>query len=1100
MVKSCPDCCGLPSLDENTILASLRQRYEMGVIYTYVASVLLAINPYRQIEGMYDTPENYRNLASLASQPPHAYAIADLTYRRVLQKMEPQVVIISGESGAGKTETAKIVMRFLGQRARTTDASADSLQQKILLGANPILESFGNATTVRNENSSRFGKYNALQFNPVGSLLGARIDTYLLESSRVVFFSRRERTYHVFYEFIQDVLHGDAEESRERYSLVPGKKYKLLHKNGADVDPTRDAKNYQALVRGLNFLSFSSDVKDYLWRTLAALIHLGEVSFSEGSDATAQIVDLSPLIQACAMLGIDAPNLEEALLVHVVVVAKAQNGVRRNSFYRTGRNVKQARATLESFIKMLYKRLFDDIVERINDALNASTQETPRSIGILDIYGFEKLELNSFEQLCINLANERLQQFFVNNVILEDQRMYEKEGIIVAACDVEEQVQVGYIERIFALLDDHNIRLAKKQKTSDEQFTTDIHHKFQTELPTATFVRAPRRGKGGDGFALNEGFVVKHYAGDVPYITKQWLEKNNARLIPEMERLLRASVDPFVTRLAADDEQGFYSVAKKYLIDLAALLETLRRSNQHYIRCFKPNHKRKPHLFDDEAMREQLIQCGTIALIRVMREGYPYRIPFQDLKSRFVSKLPFLHNEDPRLFLESLFSLVGSCEYIIGATRVFLRSQAVLEALTDLEPSQDRIDQIRYHIRRKKLRRCFLVIGFCLWVPRGVSQMRRGKIVRQLVSCTYIYLRLHRWKMRATHRLRQMRLFMSLPKLRATVRCVCMFKRAHCRARRRLRRDETLRNLEDLRKLVLAIVVLKRYIRDTLPEIRAFLKRSRRRKPSLVPTEVQEPSTRAPSCAPTVTEVQEISTRTPSFASCVDSIADSEDLLRVLEEQNKRMAELEEQNKRIMEQNRRLREWEEESRKLLEVEEQNRQPMELVDNNSRTPESMGSSLRTSLGSAVARHSIDTSDLGVMSNLLNHPPSPMPKTPEMDSGLTFSRKELLKESLSNPMLAPGGKPFKKTAWTSGQEEPSQVTSGHQRRKMELACQATRMERHSLQATLSVELQLHANLYVRKKTALDHRNGELADLYEEFGIPDPDEPEARTFQRA
>lgn len=198
------DCCSLPALDENTILANMRQRYEIGVIYTYVASVLLAMNPYRVIDGLYDAPEKYRNLASFSAQPPHAYALADLTYRRVLTKMEPQVVIISGESGAGKTETAKIVMRFLGQRARTDDSSANELQEKILQGANPILESFGNATTVRNENSSRFGKYNALEFNAVGSLLGARIETYLLESSRVVSFSRRERTYHVFYEFVHD--------------------------------------------------------------------------------------------------------------------------------------------------------------------------------------------------------------------------------------------------------------------------------------------------------------------------------------------------------------------------------------------------------------------------------------------------------------------------------------------------------------------------------------------------------------------------------------------------------------------------------------------------------------------------------------------------------------------------------------------------------------------------------------------------------------------------------------------------------------------------------------------------------------------------------
>lgn len=877
-----------------------------------------------------------------------------------------------------------------------------------------------------------------------------------------------------------------VEGSAEKYGLVQGKKYKLLNKNGAG-EGERDGKNFEALTRGLDILSFSQEAKDYLWRTLAALIHLGEVSFSEGSDARAEVVDREPIAQACSFLGMDATALEETLLVHVVTVAKTQVCMVRNAT--------QARAMLESFMKMLYKRLFDSIVDWINDALNASAQGTQRSIGILDIYGFEKLELNSFEQLCINLANERLQQFFVQNVILEDHKTYEKEGIIVDPCSIEEQVQVEYIERIFALLDEHNRRLAKKQKTSDEQFTDDVHRSLQTQGPTAQFVLAPRRGRGGDGFALNEGFVVKHYAGDVPYATKQWLDKNNARLIPEMENLLHQSKDPLVARLSAVDEDNttFTSVAQKYLADLSQLLDTLRRSNQHYIRCFKPNHRGKPHQFDDEIVKEQLVQCGTLDLIRVMHGGYPYRIPLVELTSRFdMEKLPFLRDTDPRLFLDALVSFGGAVlrpmDYVLGATYVFLRSQAVLEALLALEVPPEGVEQIKRHIRRKKLRRCFIVLTFCLWVPRGVTHMRRGNLVRKCVACARIYRRLHRWRLRATRHLRQGRLFHSLPKLRATVLCIVMFKRALLRAQRRLRHGETLRNVVLLQRLVLIIVALQRYVRQTLPEVRVFIKRSRRNRQSLANGHKALASPTHPRnilCVEGI-DAENIETeKTQDSAQETHHTLQEQNKLHGLEEQKTKLRALEEENSRLQaleEENRKLRALEEENRKLRALEEENRKLRELDKKDGKQECAKLQELEEQNKHLMQLLSSPTRGDGDVA-LTEFAVIPT-KTPDRrcakENGFP---RELMKENLAHSLTAKGGRHALKPSILSSEEALEE-------RQRELA--ANRMERESLLSSLPADLRLRAGSRVKKMRATDYRNGELTDLYEQFGYEPCDSP--------
>lgn len=403
--------------------------------------------------------------------PPHPYAISDVAYRQMQRDKRNQALVISGESGAGKTETAKFTMKYLTTKSRTDVAQGSRIQEKIVM-ANPILESFGNATTVMNLNSSRFGKYNEMMFNPVGSLVGAGIKTFLLESSRVVGQQKGEKNYHVFYE----LLSGMDEDALSELCLERDRSYKLIHSNGPQpaeesADARRLAKQFQELKEALS-LFLDEEPQNNIWQVLGALIHLGEVDFveleaEEEKDAFLQPPEPSPshcaspsassaaasdltsisrslpttqsahveihpdtedsLEMACGLLGLGAKAVRKILKFKEMRV----NRQGRISEIRCPRTLAQARQTLHCIIKILYKRLFDKIVASINHVSNAGAkyqENNYHNIGTLDIYGFERLESNSFEQLCINLANERLQQFFVEEVLEAEQRMYAEAG------------------------------------------------------------------------------------------------------------------------------------------------------------------------------------------------------------------------------------------------------------------------------------------------------------------------------------------------------------------------------------------------------------------------------------------------------------------------------------------------------------------------------------------------------------------------------------------------------------------------------------------------------------------------------------------------
>lgn len=765
--ESCQDNTSLVYLNDASILQNLKARHQEDAIYTYTASVLLAVNPYHNVEGLYsqDQCARYRG-KHIGALPPHPYAIADAAYRALVREHKNQAFIISGESGAGKTETAKIVMQYLGFVSGSSSSITAQIQQRILQ-AQPILESFGNAVTMRNNNSSRFGKYNRIFFDETGTLVDAGVTTYLLESSRVVTHGNLERSYHCFYE----MLSGLAEEKLSQWQLSREKQYIILSsdtkpsevtKDQAEYERTwhiqfqeRDQKNFQRLCDALGGLGFSEEDMDSIFQVLAGLVHLGDLSLAErdeGQESSSVELDEEILEKAAGLLGMDADELSSALRRRKVRVLHPG----RESVHEVPRTTSQFRHALHSLIKALYKRLFERLVDRINGSFQELSSQSEddfhrREIGILDIYGFERLQRNSFEQLCINLANERLQQYFVENVLMAEQDLYRREGLPWPGLVLPDSSPVvSAIGHTFRILDEYSQQLAKGFEKTDESFCQKTVDEAQKDPARREFLRQLRVSKRRPT-AVNEGFMVKHYAGLVEYNTKGWLDKNNDRLLPDCEELIGSSSFELVASLKDEDmgKAPFRSISKKYCTDLENLLQTLSSCQLHYIRCFKPNDFQKAGVFDETLVLDQIVQCGTVELVKLMHDGYPNRCRFQEML-RFRDLLPeSFQRYGTRTFIEALLLAydVPVEDWALGMSRVFLRA-GQLKALEDLRsagaaPDPDKLKIIMRQIIRKKWVRAVHAIGLCRYLPEFLAAIRLKRAEQALATKALLVGRLH---------------------------------------------------------------------------------------------------------------------------------------------------------------------------------------------------------------------------------------------------------------------------------------------------------------------------------------------------------------------
>ncbi|XP_059842594.1 unconventional myosin-VI isoform X2 [Hypanus sabinus] len=702
--KDVEDNCGLMYLNEATLLNNIRVRYSKDKIYTYVANILIAVNPYYDIAKLYssDSIQKYKG-KSLGTLPPHVYAIADKAYRDMKVHKLSQSIIVSGESGAGKTENTKFVLRYLTESYGT----GQDIDERIV-EANPLLEAFGNAKTVRNNNSSRFGKFVEIHFNEKNAVVGGFVSHYLLEKSRICMQSKEERNYHIFYRLCA----GAPEDIRQKFHLTSPDNFRYLNrgctkyfankesdkqilqnrkspeclKEGSMKDPLLDDHgDFNRMCVAMKKIGLGDAEKLDLFRVVAGVLHLGNVDFEEAGNTSGGCVLKNKSGQSldyCAeLLGLDGDDLRVSLTTRVMLTTA---GGTKGTVIKVPLKVEQANNARDALAKAVYSHLFDHVVKRVNQCFPFETSNF--FIGVLDIAGFEYFEHNSFEQFCINYCNEKLQQFFNERILKEEQELYQKEGLGVNEVHyVDNQDCIDLIEAklvgILDILDEEN----RLPQTSDQHFTSAVHQKhkdhFRLTIPRKSKLTVHRNIRD------DEGFIIRHFAGAVCYETTKFVEKNNDALHMSLESLVSESKDPFVRRLfegtnnTKDTKQkagklSFISVGNKFKTQLNLLLEKLRSTGSSFIRCIKPNLKMTSHQFEGAQILSQLQCSGMVSVLDLMQGGFPSRAPFHELYNMYKKYMPEkLSRLDPRLFCKALFKALGLNEndYKFGLTKVFFR-------------------------------------------------------------------------------------------------------------------------------------------------------------------------------------------------------------------------------------------------------------------------------------------------------------------------------------------------------------------------------------------------------------------------------------------
>ncbi|KAF8678522.1 hypothetical protein HU200_046276 [Digitaria exilis] len=692
------DMTRLSYLHEPGVLDNLAVRYAKNIIYTYTGNILIAINPFQRLPNLVDTRtmEKYKG-ANLGDLDPHVFAIADVSYRQMINEGKSNSILVSGESGAGKTETTKLLMRYLAFLGGRSGTGERTVEQQVL-ESNPVLEAFGNAKTVRNNNSSRFGKFVEIQFDKSGKISGAAIRTYLLERSRVCQINSPERNYHCFY-----FLCAAPSEDRKKYKLGDPSSFHYLNQSACiKVDGINDAEEYLATRKAMDTVGITEQEQEAIFRIVAAVLHLGNINFAKGKEVDSSIVkdDKSRfhLNTAGELLMCDCGKLENALINREI---NTPEGVITTS---VGPN--SATISRDGLAKQIYSRLFDWLVNRINASIGQDP-DSNKLIGVLDIYGFESFKTNSFEQLCINFTNEKLQQHFNQNVFKMEQEEYTREQINWSYIEfVDNQDVLDLIEKkpggIIALLDE----ACMFPKSTHETLSQKLYEKFKNHK---RFTK-PKLSR--------TAFTIQHYAGDVTYQSDQFLDKNKDYVVAEHQELLNASKCSFVSGLfppatEENTKSSKSSIATRFKMQLHELMETLSSTEPHYIRCIKPNSVLKPAIFENTNVLQQLRCSGVLEAIRISCAGYPTRKLFHDFLHRFRVLAPEILKErnDEKVACQKILDKIGLQGYQIGRTKVFLRAgqMAELDARrTEMRNNAARGVQSQYrtHVAREQ----FLVL------------------------------------------------------------------------------------------------------------------------------------------------------------------------------------------------------------------------------------------------------------------------------------------------------------------------------------------------------------------------------------------------------
>ncbi|KJK77981.1 Myosin [Metarhizium anisopliae BRIP 53293] len=713
MLEASDDLTNLSHLNEPAVLQAIRLRYLQKEIYTYSGIVLIATNPFARVDSLY-VPGMVQVYAGKqrATQAPHLFAIAEEAFIDMIRDNKNQTIVVSGESGAGKTVSAKYIMRYFATRESPENPGARSKRgpeamsetEEQILATNPIMEAFGNAKTTRNDNSSRFGKYIEIMFDEKTNIIGAKIRTYLLERSRLVFQPLKERNYHIFYQLVA----GASDSQRQDLDILPIEQFEYLNQgNCPTIDGVDDKAEFEATKKSLQTIGVSEAQQNDIFKLLAGLLHLGNVKITASRTDSVLAPTEPSLEKSCAILGVDAPEFAKWIVKKQLIT----RGEKITS------NLSQAQAIVvrDSVAKFIYSSLFDWLVEIINRSL--ATEEVLNRvksfIGVLDIYGFEHFAKNSFEQFCINYANEKLQQEFNQHVFKLEQEEYLKEQIDWTFIDFSDnQPCIDLIEGklgILSLLDEES----RLPMGSDEQFVTKLHHNFATDKQH-TFFKKPRFGK--------SAFTVCHYAIDVTYESEGFIEKNRDTVPDEHMTVLRATTNPFLKQVldaaSAVREKDVASASSNavkpaggrkigvavnrkptlggiFRSSLIELMNTINNTDVHYIRCIKPNEAKAAWQFEGPMVLSQLRACGVLETVRISCAGYPTRWTYEEFALRYYM---LVHSDQWTAEIREMANAIltkalgtstgkGLDKYQLGLTKIFFRA-GMLAFLENLRTSR----------------------------------------------------------------------------------------------------------------------------------------------------------------------------------------------------------------------------------------------------------------------------------------------------------------------------------------------------------------------------------------------------------------------------
>ncbi|XP_070771513.1 unconventional myosin-XV [Enoplosus armatus] len=728
------DMTQLPELNETTVLMNLKKRYDQELVYTYIGSILVSVNPYKLL-NIYGTDMVLQyGGRGLSDNPPHLFAIANLSYTTMMDAKKDQCIVISGESGSGKTEATKLILRYL----TAIHHKCNVTQQIEILEATPLLESFGNAKTVRNDNSSRFGKYTQIYMEE-GVISGAITSQYLLEKSRIVFQAKSERNYHIFYEMLAGL---PPHEKRSLY-LQEAETYYYLNQGGdCTIEGKDDGEDFRRLLSAMDILCFTPEEQNGIYRLLSSVLHLGNVYFqphqAEGQEV-ASVVSAQEIRVVAELLQVSPDGLQKS------VTFKMTDTVREKIL--TPLTVESAVDARDAVAKILYSLLFSWLTERINGRVYPRNEAL--SISILDIYGFEELQVNSFEQLCINYANETLQFFFNRVIFQEEQEEYMREQIkwqqqpfsLNQAClDLIAAKPHG----ILRILDDQ----CGFPQATDHTFLQKCHyHHGNNPLYARPKMPLPE-------------FTLKHYAGKVTYQVHKFLDKNFDMVRQDVLDLFIQSKNRMVSSLFLKHSESVSqqrsnvrhsstarryqanTVSAKFQSSLQELLEKMERCNPYFVRCIKPNHHKEPGVFDMELISTQLHYSGIMETIHIRKEGYPIRFHFHNFLSRYKALLclkdpPPADGENCVYMLHKLGPVkIGT--YQLGVSKIFLKE----ELYQLLEGKRDRVLNIAAMTLQRYTRMCFVRKNFNKFRRRVIllEARCRGYVVRKKFALRRKYL------------------------------------------------------------------------------------------------------------------------------------------------------------------------------------------------------------------------------------------------------------------------------------------------------------------------------------------------------------------------